>query len=190
MRLTDDISARLRSVRLLAMDVDGVLTDGRLAYDERGGGLKLFHVADGMGLAILCFADIDTAWISGRTSSAVFNRAADLHITHVQQGVRDKGSALRALAGQCGISREAIAFVGDDWNDLTAFEESGVCIAVKDAVAELRQAADLVTDRPGGHGAVREVCEALLEALGLRQIVLERYLKSLKDARLNGPIGQ
>ncbi len=172
------------------MDVDGVLTDGRLAYDEQGGALKLFHVADGMGLTVLRFADIETAWISGRTSSAVGNRASELRIPHVLQGVRDKGSALRDLAGQCGISREAIAFVGDDWNDLAAFEESGVCIAVKDAVAELRQAADLVTDRPGGYGAVREVCEALLEAQGLRQIVLIRYLESLKDARLYGPSGQ
>lgn len=186
----DKTITMLQSVRLLAMDVDGVLTDGTLTFDEVGGEQKNFHVADGMGLTALRLANIQVAWISGRSSAAVSRRAAELKITVLRQGVRDKGRALTDIATQLAVDREATAFVGDDWNDLMAFEAAGVRIAVANADPRVIGAADLVTMRTGGQGAIREVCDALLHAQNRTDGVLARYLGSLKESQADGSSGQ
>ncbi len=186
----NDWDALLEPVKLLAMDIDGVLTDGTLGYDEAGGEQKRFHVADGMGLTALRLAGIQVACLSGRDSEAVWKRGRDLRVSHVRQGVRDKGTALREIAAQLQLPQSAVAFVGDDWNDLLAFEAAGVRIAVHNAVVEVCQAADLITERTGGHGAIREVCDALLDSKGLKDETLSRYLDSLKDTHSDGSSGQ
>ncbi len=185
-----DRLALLKPVRLLAMDVDGVLTDGTLGYDDAGVECKRFHVADGMGLTAVRLAGIEIVWLSGRTSVAVKRRASELRIPTIIQDVVDKGKALQEMMELKGVSRDAVAYVGDDWNDLPAFDVAAVRIAVRDADEIVRRAADLITDRPGGHGAIREVCDALLEAQGATAEVMARYLASLKDVPVHGISGQ
>ena len=180
MLLTDELRGRLANVRLLAMDVDGVLTDGTLGYSERDE-IKRFHVADGLGLTALRLMGYTTAWISGRESAAVARRAAELKIPYLLAGARDKAQAVRELMAQTGHSTEKIAYIGDDWNDLPAFAVTGVRIAVLDAASEVLARADGITQRAGGQGAVREVCDALLEAAGRRDAALDAYLSLLRE---------
>lgn len=172
----------LTQVRLLAMDVDGVLTDGTLDYDSQGGLHKRFHVADGLGLVVLAQMGIPIAWITGRADAVVERRAAELRVEHLLQGVRDKGRALERLGASLNIPCAGIAYIGDDWNDLPAFAIAGVRLAVANAVVEVKQRADAVTLASGGAGAVREVCAALLKARGLQTQSLEVYLASLREA--------
>ena len=154
----------LRRVRLLALDVDGVLTDGRLHYGPRGESLKVFHVRDGHGIKRVQDAGIEVAIISGRKSAAVAKRARDLGIRHVFQGVGDKLAVLEKLAKSRGVALQHCACVGDDTPDAPILAAAGLGVAVADAHADALAAADLVTSRPGGHGAVREVCDWLLDA--------------------------
>jgi 3-deoxy-D-manno-octulosonate 8-phosphate phosphatase (KDO 8-P phosphatase) len=154
----------LRRVRLLALDVDGVLTDGRLHYGPRGESTKVFHVRDGHGIKRVQDAGIEVAIISGRKSAAVAKRARDLGIKHVFQGVGDKLAVLQKLAKARDVALEHCACVGDDTPDAPILAAAGLGVAVADAHADALAAADLVTARAGGHGAVREVCDWLLDA--------------------------
>jgi 3-deoxy-D-manno-octulosonate 8-phosphate phosphatase (KDO 8-P phosphatase) len=156
----------LRGVRMLVLDVDGVLTDGRLFYGPKGEVLKAFHVRDGYGIKQVVQAGITVAIISGRKSAAVARRARDLGIRHVIQGASDKLAALRKLAKARGMSLADCACVGDDTPDAPILEAAGLGIAVADAHPDALAAANLVTTRPGGHGAVREVCDWLVAAHG------------------------
>lgn len=158
----------LRRVQMLVLDVDGVLTDGRLFYGARGESLKVFHVRDGHGIKQVAAAGITVAIISGRKSAAVARRARELGIRHVTQGASDKLAALTRLARARAIDLEYCACVGDDTPDAPILEAAGVSIAVADAHSDALAAADLVTSRPGGRGAVREVCDWLIEARRLR----------------------
>ena len=153
---------------MLVLDVDGVLTDGRLFYGARGESLKTFHVRDGHGIKQVGAAGITVAIISGRKSAAVARRARELGIRHVTQGASDKLAALTRLTRARSISFEQCACVGDDTPDAPILQAAGVAIAVSDAHADALAAADLVTTRAGGQGAVREVCDWLLEARRLR----------------------
>jgi 3-deoxy-D-manno-octulosonate 8-phosphate phosphatase (KDO 8-P phosphatase) len=153
---------------MLVLDVDGVLTDGRLFYGARGESLKTFHVRDGHGIKQVAAAGITVAIISGRKSAAVARRARELGIRHVTQGASDKLAALTRLAKARSIGFEQCACVGDDTPDAPILRAAGVAIAVADAHADALAAADLVTTRAGGQGAVREVCDWLLEARRLR----------------------
>ena len=154
----------LRRVRLLVLDVDGVLTEGRLFYGPRGEVLKAFHVRDGHGIKQVARAGISVAIISGRKSAAVARRAKDLGIRHVLQGVDDKLPALSKLAKSERVSLEDCACIGDDTPDAPILAAAGLGIAVADAHGDALAAADLVTTRPGGQGAVREVCDWLMAA--------------------------
>jgi len=154
----------LRRVRLLVLDVDGVLTDGRLFYGARGESLKAFHVRDGYGIKQVAAAGVTVAIISGRKSAAVARRARELGIRHVSQGVDDKLAALEKLAKARAVALEHCACIGDDTPDAPMLQAAGLAIAVADAHADARAAADLVTTRSGGQGAVREVCDWLLDA--------------------------
>lgn len=151
-------------VRLLVLDVDGVLTDGRLRYGPRGEELKVFHVRDGHGIRALGRSGVTLAIISGRRSRAVEVRARDLGIAHVLQGIDDKLAAFEALRARLGIPPALCACVGDDTPDAPLMRAVGLAFAVADAHADALAAADLVTVARGGRGAVREVCDLLLAA--------------------------
>ena len=151
-------------VRLLVLDVDGVLTDGRLYYGPRGEQLKVFHVRDGHGLKALAQAGVQLAVISGRKSAAVARRCRDLGIRHVIQGSTDKLNDFRRLGTRLKIRPADCAAIGDDTPDAPLLRAVGLAFAVADAHADARAAAHHVTRLGGGHGAVREVCDLLLAA--------------------------
>lgn len=167
-----------RRIRLLAVDVDGVLTDGVLYQTASGEEIKAFHVRDGLGIALARHGGLEVAFMTARTSEGVRRRAQELGVPHVLVGVRDKGEALQALARRLGLVREEVAYLGDDLNDLPAFAQSGLAIAVADAAPRVREAATWVTCAPGGRGALREVVERLLEAQGMLEEAIQRYLNS------------
>jgi 3-deoxy-D-manno-octulosonate 8-phosphate phosphatase (KDO 8-P phosphatase) len=154
----------LPQIRLLVLDVDGVLTDGRLYYGPAGEVLKVFHVRDGQGLRQLARAGVTVALISGRDSPMVAARARELGIEHVQQGVTDKVAAFERLSSQIKIPAAASACVGDDLPDIPLMRAVALAFAVRDAHPEARRAAHIVTELPGGAGAVREVCDHLLSS--------------------------
>jgi 3-deoxy-D-manno-octulosonate 8-phosphate phosphatase (KDO 8-P phosphatase) len=144
------------------MDVDGTLTDGTITYGEDGSEWKSFHARDGMGVHLLGLAGILPAIVTGRRSSIVERRAAELGITEVAQGVKDKAAAVRRLRERLGIPANEVAYVGDDLSDLPPMREAGFSAAPADAAHEVRVAATFVSALEGGHGAVREAVEALL----------------------------
>jgi 3-deoxy-D-manno-octulosonate 8-phosphate phosphatase (KDO 8-P phosphatase) len=154
----------LQAIELLVLDVDGVLTDGRLRYGPEGEIDKVFHVRDGHGIKALQAAGVRVAVISGRDSPAVARRCAELGVGEVLQGVSDKAAAFAALAAQLGIEARAVACVGDDTPDVELMGCVGFAVAVADAHADARRAAHRRTRLPGGAGAVREVCDWLLAA--------------------------
>ena len=158
---------RLKRVRLLLLDVDGVLTDGSIVYDNRGMETKAFNAKDGLGMGLLMDAGIDIGLITGRSSGALKHRCRNLGITRLMDGVKDKAAALERVTSDTGLTGDQIAFVGDDLPDMTVMTRVGLRVAVSDAHPEVRAIAHLVTRHPGGRGAVREVCEAILEAKGL-----------------------
>jgi 3-deoxy-D-manno-octulosonate 8-phosphate phosphatase (KDO 8-P phosphatase) len=154
----------LQAIELLVLDVDGVLTDGRLRYGPEGETDKVFHVRDGHGIKALQAAGVRVAVISGRDSPAVVRRCAELGVGEVLQGVGDKAMAFAALAARLGIEARAVACVGDDTPDVELMRRVGFAVAVADAHADARRAAHRRTRLAGGAGAVREVCDWLLAA--------------------------
>jgi 3-deoxy-D-manno-octulosonate 8-phosphate phosphatase (KDO 8-P phosphatase) len=158
--------SQLRSLRLLVLDVDGVLTDGGLWTTETGEVIKRFDVRDGLGIRLLQQAGLEVAWLSGGKSGATEQRARYLGIRHVLTGVGDKPAALADLQGRLGVAAAESAFVGDDLNDLAVRPAVGLLLCPADAVAPLRRRADWVLDRRGGHGAVRRLAEEILRARG------------------------
>lgn len=160
------MTADLGRVRLLLLDVDGVLTDGSITYSSSGDELKTFHVRDGSAVKLWVQAGHTVAVLSGRSSAAVARRAAELGVRVVLQGYADKAAGFAEILAQTGVDAQDVAAVGDDLPDLAVFARAGVRFAVADAVPEVRAAADRVTMAPGGRGAVREVVETLLKAQG------------------------
>jgi 3-deoxy-D-manno-octulosonate 8-phosphate phosphatase (KDO 8-P phosphatase) len=160
--------AALAAIRLLVLDVDGVLTDGRLRYGPDGERDKVFHVRDGHGIKALAAAGVTIAVISGRESAAVARRCAELGIHELQQGIADKAAAFTALAARLGVVPSACACVGDDTPDVPLMQRVGLAIAVADAHRDAQRAAHRRTRLAGGAGAVREVCDWLLAARRLR----------------------
>jgi 3-deoxy-D-manno-octulosonate 8-phosphate phosphatase (KDO 8-P phosphatase) len=150
------------AIRLLVLDVDGVLTDGRLYFGPRGEALKVFDVRDGYGLTALQRAGVAVAVISGRRSSAVSARCRELKVAHVYQGVDDKLTAFERLRARLRLARAACACVGDDLPDVPLMNAVALSFAVADAHPAARRAAAVVTRHGGGRGAVREVCDLLL----------------------------
>jgi YrbI family 3-deoxy-D-manno-octulosonate 8-phosphate phosphatase len=157
-------SAKFAEVRLLVMDVDGVLTDGGIYYTERGDEVKRFDVRDGQGIVMLRETGVLTAVITRRRSRIVQRRADELGIAEVHQGATDKRGLLESLISRRGLSPSEVAYVGDDIGDLAAMQFVGVPVAVADAVPIVKEAAAYVTRARPGHGAIREVCEAILRA--------------------------
>lgn len=156
--------ANLEKIRLVAFDVDGVFTDGRFYLSDDGVESKTFHTQDGYGVRRLLDAGIAVAVISGRKSQAVTQRMAELGVAHVVLGCKDKVAALDNLAAQLGLSASECAYVGDDLPDLPLLDHVGFSVAVANAVPLLQEQCDYVTGKPGGFGAVREVCDLIVAA--------------------------
>lgn len=163
-----DAASALRAIRLLVLDVDGVMTDGRLLYGADGEALKVFHVRDGLGLKRLIHAGVQVAVLSGRRSAAVDARCRELGIAHVEQGCDDKVAALKRICAALDIRPGECLGVVDDTTDLPLMQTVGVAVAVADAHPQVLRVAHRVTERPGGAAAVREVCDWLLAARGLQ----------------------
>jgi 3-deoxy-D-manno-octulosonate 8-phosphate phosphatase (KDO 8-P phosphatase) len=172
-----DINARATRIKLLLMDCDGVLTDGRLWLTADGDEQKSFHARDGQGISLCHRAGLRTGIISGRTSSAVERRAGELKMSYVRQYAKDKVKALDEILADAGVSADECAYIGDDVADMPVMRRVGLAVAVADSVEETRQAAHYVTTLNGGHGAVREVCDLILKARHKWDEVMVRFLK-------------
>jgi 3-deoxy-D-manno-octulosonate 8-phosphate phosphatase (KDO 8-P phosphatase) len=161
------IEEKAIKIRLFLLDVDGVMTDGRITLNREGvEETKSFDVKDGLGLQMLISGGVEVVVITGRRSRVVETRAKDLGVNEVYQDVVDKGAVCRQLINEKGFKRHEVCCMGDDLPDLAMFAEVGLCIAVADAVKEVREASDFVTRSTGGTGAVRETCELLLKCQG------------------------
>lgn len=172
-RLPEALIERAARVRLMVFDVDGVLTDGGLWYGSDGEMLKRFNVLDGHGLKMLDASGIGVALMTARDGPIVAWRGAELGITHVLQGVRDKAQALTELAASLGLDKQAVGYMGDDIIDMQAMMQVGLAVTVPDAPAYVAQAAQWTTSKRGGEGAVRECCDLILAA----QHKLGRFLQ-------------
>lgn len=157
---------RLRAIRLMAFDVDGVLTDGRLFYNENGESFKAFHALDGYGLRLLQECGIIVALVTGRVGAIVPRRASELGIDEVHQGIRDKSIVLQDLAQRHGLDMKQIGYMGDDIIDLTAMKRVGFAASVPNAPQYIHQLAHWVSDLEGGYGAARRCCDLILAAQG------------------------
>jgi 3-deoxy-D-manno-octulosonate 8-phosphate phosphatase (KDO 8-P phosphatase) len=172
-----DVVEKAKKLKLLILDVDGVLTDGKLFFDNQGNEYKSFHARDGHGIKLLRQTGVEVAVISGRKSNSVALRMKSLGIEHVYQGHEDKRAAFNEIIGKVGITPEQAAHVGDDLLDLPIMIRAGLAIAVADANFAVKQRADWCTTLPGGQGAVREVCDFIMQAQGRFDEVVSAYLK-------------
>ncbi len=159
-----EIAYRLKKIKLLLLDVDGVLTTGEIVYTDAGEQIKSFDVKDGVGIRMLRAAGIEVGIITGRKSEALRHRCRNLNIELLFDGVRDKVAVMEALAARTGTDPEAMGFVGDDLPDLAVMRRAGLAVAVADAHPLIRETAHMTTRACGGRGAVRETCEAILKA--------------------------
>ncbi len=164
-------------IRLLLLDVDGVLTNGQITYTDTGEQIKSFNSKDGLGIRLLMDAGIDVGIITGRTSGALRHRCKNLGLEMIFDGIKDKSKSIGTICQKTGIPAQQMAFMGDDLIDLPAMTRVGVAVAVADAVTEVKTRADYITRARGGGGAVREVCEQILKAQGLWAAALDRFLK-------------
>ncbi len=169
------MEAKLAKIKLLLLDVDGVLTDGRIIYDSQGHVLKAFDVKDGHGLKMLQRAGIEVGIITGRRSQVVNKRAAELGIDILYQGALSKLEPYLEILSLHGLTDEQVAYVGDDVVDLPILRRVGFSATVADAVAEVLPLVNYVARKPGGRGAVREICDLLIKASGRWEELTQRY---------------
>lgn len=169
--------SRSRLIRMVAFDVDGVMTDGGLFFSDSGEEFKLFNSLDGHGLKMLRASGVEVAIITGRTSRCVEARAKNLGITHLYQGVENKLEAMVDLLDKLKLSRDAAAYMGDDVVDLRVMRHVGLAISVPESPLLVRTNSHYVTQRGGGHGAVREACELIMSAQGTLDAQLAPYLQ-------------
>ncbi|HNI37778.1 MAG TPA: HAD hydrolase family protein [Pseudomonadales bacterium] len=174
---TTDAQQRARAIRLLLLDVDGVLSDGGIVYDSEGRELKRFHIHDGLGIKLLQQHGIQVGIITGRVSPMVERRAKELGIGLLIQGREDKAHAMHEAMAQLSLTLDAVAYMGDDLPVFAAITQAGLGIAPANAVNIVRQHADLVTIASGGHGAVREAAELILAAQGQLDTLHARYIQ-------------
>jgi 3-deoxy-D-manno-octulosonate 8-phosphate phosphatase (KDO 8-P phosphatase) len=167
---------KLATIELLLLDVDGVLTDGNITYSDSGEQIKSFNSKDGLGMRLLMDAGIDVGIITGRKSKALEYRCENLGIILLFDGIKDKSKALDTIISKTGIPAKKIAFAGDDLIDLPVMKKVGVSFCVSDASRDVQNHSDIVTNQKGGKGAVREICESILKAKGLWDIILKKYL--------------
>ena len=172
---TSAFPEKLKEIQLLLLDVDGVLTDGSIIYSEEASEIKVFNVKDGFGLKLVMSAGIKVGLVTGRTSKALHRRCSDLGIRYIYDGVQQKAQLLDKIAAETGVGADNAAFIGDDLPDLPLMRRIGLSIAVADAHELVRHYSDWVTSAPGGRGAVREVCDALLKACGKWDELMSQY---------------
>jgi 3-deoxy-D-manno-octulosonate 8-phosphate phosphatase (KDO 8-P phosphatase) len=166
---------RAAAVRLMILDVDGVLTDGRLYYGPSGEAMKAFDVRDGHGIKLLREGGVQVALLTARSSQIVATRARELGIERVEQGASDKVAGLERLLAATAVSANACGYIGDDWPDLAVMARVGFAATVADAALEVRAAAHWVAECPGGRGAVRELAQFVLRAQGRFEPLLARH---------------
>ncbi len=166
---------KLNSIKLLLLDVDGVLTDGGIIYNDKGVETKIFNVKDGFGIRLLMDAGINVGIITGRRSEVLHHRCKNLGINLIFDGIQNKGAILDDIIKKTDLPGHKIAFMGDDLPDLSLFKKVGFSIATADAHEVLQRNADMVTLQKGGKGAVREVCEKILQAKGLWDDILKSF---------------
>ena len=163
----DELLSRLKQIKLLALDVDGVLTDDSIYFGPDGFELKRFNISDGLFMVLAMRSGLELAIVSGRCSPATDTRMKDLGVKHVLQGMKDKVEMITPLLDELGIKFEEVAFVGNEILDIKLAGLSGLGIAVADSSPEMLEAADYVTTKAGGKGAVREIIECYFEAVGI-----------------------
>lgn len=173
-----EIIEKAKNIKCLICDVDGVLTDGRLYLDNYGNELKAFHVLDGMGLKLLMSAGIEVAIITTSQNAVIEHRMNQLGIKHYYKGQVEKETAYQNLKETLGLDDHQFGYIGDDLPDLPIIRQVGLGITVPAAVHQVKEFALWKTQAPGGSGAVREVCDLILNAQGKMDIALERYLQS------------
>ena len=171
------IIEKAKKLKLLILDVDGVLTDGKLFFDNEGNEYKSFHARDGHGIKLLRQTGVEVAVISGRKSNSVALRMKSLGIEYVYQGHEDKRAAFKELLSKVGVTPDQVAHVGDDLLDLPIMTRVGLAIAVNDANFAVKEHADWCTSALGGNGAVREVCDFIMQTQGHFDDILNAYLK-------------
>ena len=176
--ITESLTASLQKIKLLALDVDGVLTDGSIFISPAGEVFKGFNAKDGMGISCALRSGLQIAVITGRQSPIVERRCEELGITLLQQGVKDKRLALQQMAQKLGLVREEIAYMGDDLNDIPAFKASGLNLVPADAAIEVMAVADIITKASGGRGAVREAITMILAAQDNWNVIVNSYLNA------------
>ncbi len=168
--------SRAKLIRLMAFDVDGVMTDGGLYLSDSGQEFKRFNTLDGQGMKMLRASGVEIAIITSRSSHCVAKRAQELGIEHLYQGSENKLETMLGLLNKLKLSRDTAAYMGDDVGDLTVMRHVGLAISVPDAPLVVRENCDYVTQRDGGHGAVREACEFIMSAQGTLDAQLAPYL--------------
>jgi 3-deoxy-D-manno-octulosonate 8-phosphate phosphatase (KDO 8-P phosphatase) len=166
---------KIEQINLLILDVDGVLTDGKIIIDDLGNETKHFNVRDGHGIKLLIRCGIDVYFLTGRRSKVVEHRAVELGIKGLYQGCKNKGKKLDWIIREKGLSGDEIAYIGDDIVDIPVFRKVGLSVAVVDACEDVKKVSDYVTDKKGGEGAVREVCEIILKTQGKWSDAVSRY---------------
>lgn len=187
--IDEALRARAARIRLVAFDVDGTLTDGRLWFDGDGNESKAYSVQDGLGLRLLEDNGIPVAFITARDSASARARARDLRLSHAFTDVSDKAACMAALCAQLGIGWDEVAYMGDDLHDLALFPRVGLAVAPANAHPWVRGHAHWVTPQHGGKGAARALCDLVLEARGLRGAVLARFGLAQDDAGMPKPPG-
>lgn len=173
--MEDILLEKAKKVKLLLLDVDGVLTDGRIIYDSRGGDLKFFDVKDGLGVYLLKKAGIPTILITAKGSGAIKPRAKDMQVEEVFENISPKTTVLDKILKKYRVNLEEVCFVGDDLVDLCLMKKVGFAIAVNNACLEIKKVADYITQKEGGRGAVREITELILKAQDKWQEMIGSY---------------
>jgi 3-deoxy-D-manno-octulosonate 8-phosphate phosphatase (KDO 8-P phosphatase) len=173
--MDEEVQEKIRKIRLLILDVDGVLTDGRIIIDDAGNESKHFDVKDGHGLKLIMRYGIDVVFLTGRSSAVVKHRADDLGIREVYQGILKKLEFFQEYIKEKGLDPERVGYIGDDVVDIPVLKRIGFSVTVNDADDEVKKVVDYVTERPGGRGAVREICDLILKVQGNWEDVARRY---------------
>lgn len=167
--------SKAKEIKLLLLDVDGVLTDGNLIYSHEGKESKSFNTQDGFGLRMLQDAGVEVGIITARSSEALERRAQDLKISHLYQGAANKLVAYKEIVKATGLKPFQIAYMGDDWLDIVLLKRVGLAVAPANAVIEVKETVHYTTEHSGGYGAVREICDLILEGMGRHKELLQEY---------------
>ncbi len=170
-----NLTEKINKIKLLLLDVDGVLTDGSVILGESDQEFKIFNIKDGLGIKLAQAAGLEVGMITGRTSTAVQRRAEELGIHILYQGQSDKQTAYERIRAELGLNADQIAFVGDDLNDLPVLRRVGLSCTVADASEEVKKQVDYISQLPGGKGAVREIIEWILKRQGKWEMVIQKF---------------